>query len=155
MRLRVYNKLIILCVTICILTACKDKSVKPTDEEGIKEAIVKFDKALIETYRKLNTEPLNNIASDKEIGKNHAIILGFIRNGIYMESEFDDIKFLEFKSVSKGNVDAIVWEKWHWRHLNSKDKKVVKSWIDEEYKILYHMHKDKKRGWIVESVKLE
>lgn len=155
MRLRGYSKLLVFYAFLCLLPACKGKAAKAPEEDAIKEVIVRFDKALIESYRRLNTDPLNEVASDKEIGKNDSIMLNFSKNNIYMESEFKDIKFLEFKRISNTKVDVNVWEKWRWRHLNSKTKEVVKPWVEEEYKILYHMVKDKKKGWIVESLKLE
>lgn len=139
-------------VLFSFLPACKKEVVK-TEEEAIKEAIVKFDKALIDVYWKLDPKPLAGLVSEREMGKNADIIVGYINKKVYLESELHDIKFELFTKKEKYEVDVIAKEKWRWRHLEIGTGKEVKPWVWEEYTINYHMVKEKKR-WVVDSLNI-
>lgn len=132
-----------------LVSACKKA---PAREEMIKEVIVKYDIALIEAYRRLTIRPVEKVASDLEVSKNNAILLGFYQDKIFMESHLEDIKFRNIKFESDTKAEARVTEKWRWRHLHRETKKEVKPWVESEQKLRYHLVKDPKKGWIVDSV---
>lgn len=77
--------LLLMFILLSFLPACKKEIVK-TEEEAIKEAIVKFDKALVDVYWKLDPKLLAGLASEREIGKNADIVVGYINKKVYLDS---------------------------------------------------------------------
>lgn len=143
---------LLLLILLTLVSACK-KEVKTSDEEAIKDTIVKFDTALIEVYKKLDPKPLVGLASQREVGKNADIVVGFINKKVYLDSELHDVKFELFTRKEKDEIDVLVKEKWRWRHLEIGTGKEVKPWVREEYTINYHMVKEKKK-WIIGSLNI-
>lgn len=132
-----------------LVPACKKA---PPREEIIKETVRKYDNALIEAYMRLTIRPVEKVASDLEVSKNNAILLGFYQEKIFMESHLEDIKFRNIRFESATKAEARVTEKWRWRHLHIDTKKEVKPWVESEQRLLYRLTNDPKKGWIVDSV---
>lgn len=137
-----------------LVSACK-KEAGPEEEEAIKVVIVKYDMALIETYRSLDVKALLKLASVREVSKNEALLVDLAKKKVYMESELLDIRFVEFKWKSRKEADVRVSERWRWRQVNIETGKEVRPWVEEDYKLVYHMTKDNKMGWIVDSLRFE
>lgn len=162
MGFRLYNKgcrylcytffLMFILPTVFFINSCSRETEIGGDEGSIKDAIARYDKALIVAYRKLNDEPLAGVASEIERVKNRSLLLNFKKNKIYMESEVLEMRYEGFKRKSSKEVDAAVREKWRWRHVNFQTGQEAKPWREEEMRLNYHMIKETKRGWIVDSL---
>lgn len=133
-----------------LVSACKKKAA--SDEELIKGVIERYNAAMVDAYRRITIKPMEAVASEREVSKVNAILAGLYGEKIHMDSDLLDIRFEDIKKVSKERAVARVKEKWRWRHLHIETKKEVKPWVEEEQRLLYHLVKDPKKGWIVDSV---
>lgn len=142
-------------IFLAMLPACEreEKGIH-SEEEIIKGSIVKYNAALIGMYRKLKISELNNVASKLEISKNNAILLSFLTDKIYMESDLIYIDFEKVEINPEDRAEVGSREKWRWRHLELNTGKEVKPWRVDEQRLIYHLIKDVKKGWIVDKVEI-
>lgn len=145
------------CILLLILHGCENKTEKVMtieEKDTVKIAIVKYNVALIKAYRHVNIKALNGIASSRQISKVNAIIYGMYGDGIYMESDLVDIEYVEFIKKDEESLDVRTREEWRWRHVDIKTREEVKPWVKVEQKITYHMIRDNKKRWIVDSLEV-
>lgn len=139
-------------ILLAVLPSCR--KVPLPDEKVLKDAIIRFDKGLIETFMTLKSEPLWNVASENEVGRNDSLLVEYLKKKKYMESEVLEIRIEEIKEAKGKSAEVIALEKWRWRDVDINTKKEIKPWAEEEFNIHYKMVKDKKLGWIVDSTKI-
>lgn len=144
-KLRVYPLLLFF-----LISGCK-ASVTDPEISLIETTIRRYNRALADAYRDMSVDPLQGIASEREMGKVNMILMGFRAKNQYMETELKGIEFERIERKGTDSADVETEESWRFRHLDKKTGQEVKPWVQEEYKLLYHMAK-KDGSWIVASV---
>lgn len=144
-KLRVYPLLLFF-----LISGCKT-SVTDPETSLIETTIRRYNRALADAYRDMSVDPLQGIASEREIGKVNMILMGFRAKNQYMETELKGIEFERIERKGTDSAEVETEESWRFRHLDKKTAQEVKPWVQEEYKLLYHMAK-KDGSWIVASV---
>lgn len=118
------------------------------EEAGIKEAVRRYDEALIKAYNVVDTKPIDGLASEKEIGKVRMIIWKFLGEKKFMESELLDLRFEKIRVKGKDSAEVETFERWRYRHLDKDTRDVVFTKDMEEYRLSYEMIKEKGK-WVV------
>lgn len=135
---------------ILTLTACNVKT-GDTETYLFETAIRRYNRALADAYRELTIDPLQEIASEREMGKIDMIIKGFRAKNQYMESELKGIEFKKIEKKGANAAEVATKEIWRYRHLDKKAGEEAKPWVETEYELLYYMIKSD-GNWIVGSV---
>lgn len=143
------KRILILLMLVAGLVSC-GKTVDTKEDVEIKDAVRKYDEALIKVYSILDTKPLDGLASEKEIGKVRMIIWKFLGEKKFMESELLELKFEKVRIKDKDSAEVETFERWRYRHINKDTRKVVFTKDPVEYRLSYEMVKE--NGiWVVEA----
>lgn len=117
----------------------------------LETAIRRYNRALVDAYRELSVDPLQGIASEREVGKVNMILNGFRAKNQYMEAELKKVEVKEVKRKSGDSVDVETKELWRYRHMDKKTGQEIKPWTEADYKLIYQLVKSE-GNWIVGSV---
>ncbi|HBR18492.1 MAG: hypothetical protein A3G39_04350 [Deltaproteobacteria bacterium RIFCSPLOWO2_12_FULL_43_16] len=141
---------LILLFFLVLVYSCNSATKDP--EVSILETnIRRYNRALIDAYKELSVDPLQEIASEREMGKVNMIIMGFRAKNQYMESELKGIEFKEIKRNKEDSADVETKEAWRFRYMDKKTGQEVKPWAEAEYKLSYHIIKNQGK-WLVGTV---
>lgn len=138
-------------LALAAVTGCAKK-----EDPGLKEirqAVWRYDEALIRVYNELDPKPLYGLASEKEIGKVRMIIWRFMGEKKIMESRLNDLKFVRIEKKGRGSAEVETLEKWRFRHLREGTGEEVMPWTEKEYSLTFEMLRQDGK-WIVDSSKL-
>lgn len=141
----------LLCLILLLFSGCNSPLKNDPEASLIETAIRRYNRALADAYREMSVDPLQGIASEREIGKVNMIIMGFRAKNQYMESGLKGIEFKEIKRNKEDSADVETKEVWRFRYMDKKTGQEVKPWAEAEYKLIYHMRKNEGK-WMVGAV---
>jgi len=128
-------------------------SAPPKDPEIqlLETTIRRYNRALVDAYKELSVDPLQGIASEREMGKVDMIINGFRAKNQYMEAELKRIEIKEIKRKGGDSVDVETREHWRYRNMDKKTGQEMKPWTEADYKLIYYLVKSE-GNWMVGTV---
>lgn len=141
----------LLCLILLLFSGCSSPLKNDPEASLIETTIRRYNRALADAYREMSVDPLQGIASEREIGKVNMIIMGFRAKNQYMESGLKGIEFKEIKRNKENSADVETKEAWRFRYMDKKTGQEVKPWAETEYKLIYHMRKNEGK-WLVGTV---
>lgn len=134
-----------------VLVSSCNPAIKDPEVSILETSIRRYNRALADAYKEMSVDPLQGIASEREIGKVNMIIMGFRAKNQYMESGLKWIEFKEIKRNKEDSADVETKEAWRFRYIDKKTGQEVKPWAEAEYKLIYHMRKNEGK-WLVGTV---
>ncbi|RMG01719.1 MAG: hypothetical protein D6726_08985 [Nitrospirae bacterium] len=140
------KRLLIIVVMSIVMLSCSGKT-------EIKNAVIAYNRQLIEALSTAKAGRLEHFASPQEIARVDAYILYLKKDGKLLISDIKELKFINIEK-KKDYVLVYTEEKWSYEYIDFKTRKPL---TDEElirYKNIYTL-KLYEGHWVVDSVKIK
>lgn len=108
------------------------------EEYAIKLAVTKYNNAIIELYRTVSPEKLNEIALEEESKKVQSYMSIFLMGDRLMDAEYQKIDFKEV-TVDGDSAIAKTSEEWRFRWIHFKTGEEIEPWTDIKYNMRYEL----------------
>ncbi len=129
----------VLAVTVLIalffLGCAKEQS---PEEYAVKLAVTKYNNAIIDLYRTVSPEKLNEIALAEESRKVQSYMSIFLPGKRLMDAEYNKIDFDEV-TIDGESAFALTSEDWRFRWVHFKTGKEIEPWKDIHYNMRYDL----------------
>ena len=123
-------------VMVIVFSGCAKK--ESPEEYPVKVAVTKYNNAIIDLYRTVSPEKLNEIALEEESFRVQNYMSIFLPGERLMDAKYQKI---EFREVTVEGDTAIVKtsEDWTFRWIHFKTGEEIEPWKDLHYKMQYDL----------------
>ncbi len=121
-------------------------------EDGIKETVVRYNQALIESARTGKTATLEPLATKKIVTKTYAWIHSWQDSNLYMRAKLNKLKFEEIRVDNNASM-VRTYEEWSYDYYDAENKKDAMPTTQVVYQMKYTLYPHQKR-WIINDVKV-
>lgn len=131
---------------LVLMSACT------STDKSVTDAVMKYNRMLVEAYRTNDADKLKEAAGPDEIRKVTALIDINRMKEIYLDSKLMGLRIVKTERPSTDT--ALVWteEEWEYAYRNIADDSVKDELKSERYEMVYFLGKSKK-VWVVEKLK--
>ena len=119
--------------------------------EQIKRSVERYNQLLIEGYKNLNMNPLQEVATPEQATKAYHHMAAFGEADIKIISELKKIEFLVVKLTGSDKAVVKTREVWDFKHVDIKTSTKKMEEKDFIYRITYELEKNNNK-WLVSSV---
>lgn len=126
----------IVIVMVLLLCGCAKK--ESPEEYAVKVAVTKYNNAIIDLYKTVSPEKLNEIALEEESKKVQSYMSIFLAGKRLMEAEYQKIEFREV-IVEGDSATVKTSEDWTFRWIHFKTGEEIEPWTDIHYEMQYDL----------------
>ncbi len=144
MRIRFFISLLL------FLVACSGKE-KNYEERLIRNAVRKYNSALIETYRDFVVSRLDEYATESEVKRIDVLILSMRIEGKFLNAKIKGLRFKEVRMTGDDTAEVDTEEDWEYQHLNIKTHQPMSELKKVKYNMTYTLVRRDNR-WLVKFV---
>jgi len=119
--------------------------------QAVKDTILRYNQLLAEGYANMNMNPLQEVATADQAGKEYRHMAALGETNIRMEAVLKSIEFSEIVVSREGTASAVTNEAWDYTHLNVRTRTPVTTQKDIVYTLKYEL-KHENRRWLVASI---
>jgi hypothetical protein len=124
----------------------------PSDEiEQVKWTVLRYNELLSEGYRKLNMNPMQEVATEDQARKLYYHMSAIGEGKLRMESTLKRLEFRNMEFAENGDAMIETREIWDFAHKFINTEKIYAEEKNFMYEMVYHLKKQKRR-WIVTNV---
>jgi hypothetical protein len=119
--------------------------------QAVKETILRYNQLLAEGYANMNMNPLQEVATADQAGKEYRHMAALGETNIRMAAVLKSIEFSGIVVSREGSASAVTNEAWDYTHLNVRTRTPVATQKDIVYILKYEL-KHENRRWLVASI---
>ena len=119
--------------------------------QAVKETILRYNQLLAEGYANMNMNPLQEVATADQAGKEYRHMAALGEAKIRMEALLKSIAFSGIVVFRNGTASAVTNEVWDYTHFDVKTRTPVARQKDVVYTLKYEL-KQENRRWVVASI---
>jgi hypothetical protein len=119
--------------------------------QAVKETILRYNQLLAEGYANMNMNPLQEVATADQAGKEYRHMAALGEAKIRMESTLKSIEFTGMTFSGRDEAAVITRETWDYTHIDTGTRAPVKVQKNVSYSLKYTLKKEQVR-WLVISV---
>jgi hypothetical protein len=121
------------------------------ENQVLKDAVRRYNRAAMEAYRVGTVEPLQGKVTQKERGRLE-LLIGLLKNKrVFLDGSLKSIDFREVMVRGEDRASISTEEQWEYRHIDTLSRAVVSPKEKAHYSLIYHLVK-KKGLWLVDRV---
>lgn len=136
-----------------LLSGCLQKPQDPETME-IRNAVRKYNRALIDAYGTFDMKLLEPSATEKEIRKVDVLTLTLREENKRLEARLEKLRFTSAGKITEAAARVTTEEKWRYRHVGLRDGKPLGAEKEESSTLRYFLIKTP-AGWKVDSVEAQ
>jgi hypothetical protein len=119
--------------------------------QAVKDTILRYNQLLADGYANMNMNPLQEVATADQAGKEYRHMAALGETNIRMEALLKSIEFSAVVVSREGTASAVTKEVWGYTHLDVRTRTPVARQKDVVYTLKYEL-KQENRRWLVASI---
>jgi hypothetical protein len=119
--------------------------------QAVKDTILRYNQLLAEGYANMNMNPLQEVATADQAGKEYRHMAALGEANIRMAAALKSIEFSAVVVSRDGSASAVTKEVWDYTHLDVRTRTPVTKQQDIVYTLKYEL-KQENRRWLVASI---
>lgn len=147
-----YTVYIVAVMALLLFAGCAKK--ESPEEYAVKVAVTKYNNAIIELYRTVSPERLDEIALEEESKKVQTYMSVFLLGDKLMDAEYKKIEFSDV-TIDGESAVANTSEEWRFRWVHFKTGEEIEPWTDIKYKMRYDLTLTDGKWMIAKATDLE
>ncbi|KAF0220980.1 MAG: hypothetical protein FD174_693 [Geobacteraceae bacterium] len=140
-----------LCCLLFIITCVAACSRETGESRQVKAVIMRYNQLLVEGYKKLNMNPLQEVTTPEQATKLYYHMSALGEGKLRMDSTMKNIEFRKLEFRNNGEAVAETREIWDFTHLDMNSGKKFYEEKDFIYEMGYELKKEGGR-WLITRV---
>lgn len=143
------DKLSIVLLILLSVYSCRTDT--ETNTQAVKATILRYNQLLAEGYANMNMNPLQEVATADQAGKEYRHMAALGEAKIRMEAALKSIEFAGIVVSRDGTASAVTKEVWDYTHLHVRTRTPGAKQKNVVYALKYELKKENTR-WRVASI---
>ena len=131
---------------------CQQKA--SIEEHRARVAVREYNLLLPRAHRERNTDLLAEVATEEQIGRIFAIVLGLQQKGLILDARQEQVTDEEVRLTAPGKVEVSATEQWWFRHVDFSTGRIAQPPKRERSKMRYLIELAKDNRWRVAKLEI-